>query len=156
MQDTIERDTQAGEIESLIAQGAIRKALGLKSTDLRLGLDVARNQLLRGATSEALRTYAALVVCDPSDPELQVGLANCALQMGESSLALQAASAVVALTPRDPRGYFLSGRACLALGFAAEAKEDLTEAMEAARRAKDVALFEESRKLLDRLSALGR
>jgi Flp pilus assembly protein TadD len=156
MHDIIERDAEISEAQRLIAQGAIRKALGLEPVDLRLGLDVARNQLQKGAVGEAFRTYATLVVCDPSDPELQVGLANCALHVGENNLALQAASAVVALAPSDPRGYFFSGRACMALGHFAEAKEDLTEAIELARVPKDALIFNEARKLLERLAVLAK
>ncbi|MBR0988347.1 pathogenicity island protein [Bradyrhizobium liaoningense] len=156
MHDTGERAAELGEAERLIAQGAVRKALGLEPVDLRLGLDVARNQLQKGAPIEAFRTYAALVVCDPSDPELQAGLANCALVLGENSLALHAASAIVALAPSDPRGYFFSGRACLAMGQLAEAIEDLTESMRLARapRGDAPAILEEARKLLDRIAVL--
>jgi Flp pilus assembly protein TadD len=156
MHGTIERDIEISDAQRLIAQGAIRKALGLEPVDLRLGLDVARNQLQKGAVGEAFRTYATLVVCDPSDPELQVGLANCALHVGENNLALQAASAVVALAPSDARGYFFSGRACMALGHFAEAKEDLTEAIELARVPKDALIFNEARKLLERLAVLAK
>ncbi|PDT90807.1 pathogenicity island protein [Bradyrhizobium sp. Y36] len=154
--DTGERVTELGEAQRLIAQGAVRKALGLEPVDLRLGLDIARNQLQKGAPIEAFQTYAALVVCDPSDPELQAGLANCALLLGENSLALHAASAIVALAPSDPRGYFLSGRACLAMGQLTEANEDLTEAMRLARgpQGDAAAILDESRKLLDRIALL--
>jgi Flp pilus assembly protein TadD len=154
--DTIEPDTQISETQRLIAQGAIRKALGLEPVDLRLGLDVARNQLQKGAVNDAFRIYAALVVCDPSDPELQVGLANCALHVGENNLALQAASAIVALAPSDPRGYFFSGSACLALGHIAEAKEDLAEAIELARHSRNALICTEAKKLLERLAVLGK
>jgi Flp pilus assembly protein TadD len=134
--------------------GAIRKKLGLESSDLRLGLDLARNQMQRGATAEAFRTCAALVLCDPSDPELQIGLANCAVQIGEDELALQAASVVVALAPSDPRGYYLSGRACLGLGHYADAKEDLTAAMKFAKASRNTVVFEEADKLMNKLAAL--
>lgn len=154
MHDTVEGDAGLTEAQRLVAEGGIRKALGLEPGDLRLGLDVARAQLQKGAAREAFRIYAALVVCDPSDPELQVGLANCALHVGENNLALLAASAIVVLSPSDPRGYFFSGRACLALGHKAEAKEDLTEAMELARRARNPLIFDEAGKLLKRLAAL--
>jgi Flp pilus assembly protein TadD len=156
MHDIIERDAEISEAQRLIAQGAIRKALGLEPIDLRLGLDVARLQLQKGAVNDAFRTYATLVVCDPSDPELQVGLANCALHAGENNLALQAASAVVALVPSDPRGYLFSGRACLELGHMTEAKEDLTKAMELARSAKNALIFGEARKLIERLAILAK
>ena len=149
-------DTPANlsEAQRLLVGGAIRKKLGLESMDLHLGLDLARNQMQRGATTEAFRTYVALVLCDPSDPELQIGLANCALQVGEDELALQAASAVVALAPSDPRGYYLSGRACVGLGHYPEAKEDLTDALTFARSAKNAVIFEEADKLLKKLAAL--
>jgi Flp pilus assembly protein TadD len=156
MHDTIDRIDQISETQRLIAQGAIRKALGLEPIDLRLGLDVARIHLQRGAAGDAFEIYAMLVVCDPSDPELQVGLANCALYVGENNLALQAASAIIALTPADPRGYFFSGRACLALGHVAEAKEDLTEAIELARKCKNVLVFGEASKLLERIAVLAK
>jgi len=142
------------EAQRLLVSGAIRKKLGLKSMDLHLGLDLARNQLQRGATTEAFRTYVALVLCDPSDPELQIGLANCALTIGENELGLQAASAVVALAPSDPRGYYLSGRACLGLGHYAEAREDLTDAITFAKAARNTVIFEEADKLLHKLAAL--
>jgi Flp pilus assembly protein TadD len=156
MHDIVQRDTEISEAQRLVAQGAIRKALGLEPIDLRLGLDVARNQLQKGAVSEAFRTYATLVMCDPSDPELQVGLANCALHVGENNLALQAASAIVTLTPSDPRGYFFSGSACLALGHIDEAKEDLTKAIELARNARNTLIFGEASKLMARIALLAK
>jgi Flp pilus assembly protein TadD len=156
MHDTIERGTETSDAQRLIAEGAIRKAFGLEPIDLRLGLDVARNQLRSGNVKAAFRIYATLVVCDPSDPELQVGLANCALHVGENNLALQAASAIVALTPSDPRGYFFSGRACLALGHIAEAKEDLNAAIEFSRNSKDALIFGEASKLIERLADLAK
>jgi Flp pilus assembly protein TadD len=157
MHDTIERGTEISDAQRLIAGGAIRKAFGLEPIDLRLGLDIARNQLRSGNAGSAFRIYATLVVSDPSDPELQVGLANCALHVGENNLALQAASAIVALTASDPRGYYFSGRACLALGHIAEAKEDLTKAIELARNSsKDALIFDEARKLLERLAVLAK
>jgi Flp pilus assembly protein TadD len=148
MDDATTKDIQVADIERVIAQGGIRKALGLRPLDLRLGLDLARTQLQRGAFDEALRTYVALVLCDPSDPELQVGLANCAVHVKENDLALQAASVVIALTPSDPRGYFLSGRACLALGYLAEATEDLTRSLELAESSGNAWISGEAKKLL--------
>ncbi len=154
MSDIVESRPAPASPEQLIASGAIRTGLGLESMDLRLGLDLARSQLQRGATPDAFRTYVALVLCDPSDPELQIGLANCALQVQENELALQAASAAVALQPRDPRGYYLSGRACFCLGHLAEAEEDLSDALRLAREARNTALFSEADQLLARLKAV--
>jgi Flp pilus assembly protein TadD len=148
MEDAITKDIRATDIERVIAQGGIRKALGLRPLDLRLGLDFARTQLQRGAVREALRTYVALVLCDPSDPELQVGLANCALHVRENDLALQAASVVIVLAPSDPRGYYLSGRACFALGYRAEAVEDLTKSLELAESSGNALITGEAKKLL--------
>jgi Flp pilus assembly protein TadD len=148
MDDGTTRDMTAADLQRLIAQGGIRRALGLQPLDLRLGLDLARTQLQRGATNDAFRTYVMLVLCDPSDPELQVGLANCAIHVKENDLALQAASVVIALTPSDPRGYFLSGRACMALGYRTEAVEDLTRSLELAEASGNALVSGEAKKLL--------
>jgi Flp pilus assembly protein TadD len=148
-------DTPLSPEATRILAGAIREDLGLDAEDLRLGLTVARNQLLRGAKQEALRTYVALVLCEPMNGDFQAGLANCAAQLGEHHLTLQAASALIALQPRDPRGYYLSGRACLALGHRAEAKEDLTDALSFARAAKEGEIAQEAEKLLKQLAASG-
>ena len=151
--DATEAPASTASLEKLIATGGIRASLGLEPVDLRLGLDFARSQLQRGATQEAFRTYVALVLCDPSDPELQIGLANCALLIQENALALQAASAAVALTPKDPRGYYLSGRACFCLGHLQEAEEDLSDALALAREARNSTVYGETDQLLTRLRA---
>jgi Flp pilus assembly protein TadD len=154
MNDAAAGPPPLSEQERLIASGAIRRALGLESIDLHFGLDLARAQLQRGALLDAFRTYVALVLCDPSDPELQIGLANCALLVQQNELALQAASVVIALQPSNPRGFYLSGRACFALGQLAEAEEDLTDAVALARKAKDSAVFMEADRLLNKLRAM--
>lgn len=140
-------DGYEAEAQAFVA-GRIRDEIGLKSADLVVGLEVARNLLKRGATQEALRTYAGLILCEPANIEVQTGLANCALQLGEHHLALQAASVVVALAPRDPRGYLLSGRACIGLRAYAEAEEDLNDAITQGREAREAGLVEEARRLL--------
>jgi tetratricopeptide (TPR) repeat protein len=134
------------EIE--IAEGAIRKHLGLESAHLRLGLDLARSQLQRGAFDEAFRTYVALVLCEPCNVDFQIGLANCAHHVEQHELALQAASAAIALNPADPRGYYLSGRACFALAHYREAIEDLKSAIDRATVANDHHVLTEAGKLL--------
>jgi len=96
----------------------------------------------------------ALVLCEPTNIDFQVGLANCALLLNQHHLALQAASAIVALAPSDARGYFLSGRACLALGHYAEAAEDLRDAVEFGRNARDPVIAEEASQLLQKLSTM--
>lgn len=127
--------------------------IGARTEDLAFGLNVARTHMQRGAHSEAMRIYAMLVLCDPRHPDFQIGLANCALAMGENALALQAASAVVALRPADPRGYFLSARACFGMGALAEAAEDLADAGLHARAANDRTMIEAVAQL-DRLVKL--
>jgi tetratricopeptide (TPR) repeat protein len=110
----------------------LRAELSLEWIDLLLGLDLAHTQLQRGAIQEAFRTYAALVICEPMHGESQIGLSNCACRVGEYELALQA-SAAIAIMPEDPRGYCLSGKACLALGQIDDARDDLSRALELAR-----------------------
>lgn len=141
----------SGTETAALLNGHLRDALGLRSADLAIGLEVARNLLQRGANAEALRVYAGLILCEPANAAFQTGLANCALAAEEYHLALQAASAVVALTPRDPRGYLISGRACLGLGALAEAGEDLREAVARGREARDAVAVEEACRLLDAL-----
>ncbi len=141
----------SGSETAAFLNGQIRDALGLRSEDLTIGLEVARNLLQRGATADALRVYAGLILCEPMNAAFQTGLANCALAAEEYHMALQAASAVIALAPRDPRGYLISGRACLGLGAFAEAGEDLREAVERGREVRDAVAVEEARRLLDAL-----
>jgi Flp pilus assembly protein TadD len=142
-----------GDDETLAAllRGELRNKLGLNAEQLRIGLSVARNQLTRGAPLEALRIYVALVLCEPTNVDFQIGLANCAGLIGEHHLALQAASVVIALAPRDARGYLLSGRSCMMIGAFGEAKEDLEDAL--ARAGSDAAVAGEARLLLDRIAA---
>jgi|GEM_PF-1763524 len=129
--------------------GEIRDALGLSSDDLSVGLEVAGNLVRRGSTGEALRVYAGLILCEPANADFQTGLANCALMAEEYHLALQAASAVIALAPRDPRGYLISGQACLGLGAQAEAAEDLQDAVRLGSEAGDAVVVDLARRLLD-------
>lgn len=137
-----------------IAGGAIRDLVGLSSEHLRLGLTIAANQLKRGAKAEAMRIYAALVLCEPMNVDFQFGLANCALSLRANHLALQAASLVVALEPTKPRGYYLSGRACLALGHFSEAEEDMRKALKYAKETKSADFFQRADEILKKLSSL--
>lgn len=145
-------DTPAGMVEALLG-GQLRQDLGLKTQDLRIGLTVARNLLNRGQHGEAMRLYAVLVLCEPTEVDFQVGLANCASAMGEHHMALQAASAVIALAPSDPRGYLLSGRSCLHIGSIAEAEQDLGDALGLAEQSGHDVVRGEAAMLLERISA---
>jgi Flp pilus assembly protein TadD len=140
------------ETVSALLRGELRDKLGLSSEQLRIGLSVARNHLTRGAPAEALRIYVALVLCEPTNVDFQVGLANCAGLLGEHHLALQAASAVIALAPKDARGYLLSGRSCMMINAFSEAKEDLEEAL--ALGGSDGAVAGEAKLLLARIAAV--
>jgi len=142
------------DLQMEFLNGSVRKELGLESIDLQAGLKIASNYMKRGAYIEALRTYTALVLCEPMNVDFQVGLANCALQINEDHMAMQAASAVIALAPSDPRGYFLSGKACLALGHHAEASEDLQDAVNFGRKAREAAIVEEASMLLQKLASM--
>ncbi len=151
MMPPTEGDAAFDEAAKTFVRGQIRDELNLKSADLTIGLEVAKNLLKRGAATEALRIYAGLILCEPANIEFQVGLANCALLVDEPHLALQAASAVIALAPRDPRGYLLSGRACIGLGALAEAAEDLNDALTFGREARDARVVEEAQRHLQAL-----
>jgi len=142
-----------GDDETLAAllRGELRDKLGLSSEQLRIGLTLARNHLTRGAPVEALRIYVALVLCEPTNVDFQIGLANCAGLLGEHHLALQAASAVIAHAPKDARGYLLSGRSCMMIGAFDEAKEDLDDAL--ALAGSDAAVAGEAKLLLGRIAA---
>lgn len=146
-----EQERRSGEVLEAFARGAIRKELGLEISDLRIGLDLARAHLRRGATAEATRICATLVLCEPMQADFQIALCDCALLGEEYHVALQAASAVVALCPTDPRGYLLSGRACLALGYRTEAIEDLRDAIAFAKEAQSLDLVREAGDLLSKL-----
>lgn len=135
-----------------LLRGDLRAKLGLSSEQLRVGLSVARNHLTRGAPLDALRIYVPLVLCEPTNVDFQIGLANCAGVLGEHHLALQAASAAISLAPKDARGYLLSGRSCIAINAFAEAKEDLTDAL--ALAGSDTAVASEAKMLLSRIAVV--
>lgn len=132
-----------------LANGQIRKNLGLSVAELSVGLNVAKAMLQRGAPDEALQIYLALVLCDPKVVDFQIGLANCALEVDQAPLALQAASVAVALAPTDPRGYLVSGRACIALGAMREAIEDFADAQVKAKEARDTEIYAQASSLLE-------
>ena len=152
--DEIASASVQGEVERYFMNGGLRQDLGLEKSDLELGLIVARNQLMRGAQAEAMRTYMTLVLCEPTNVQFQIGLANCAHQLNEFHLALQAASTIIALDPRNAYGYYFSGRACLALEHYAEAQEDLTDAVTFGKQARDAQIVQEADMLLQKLATL--
>ncbi|KQT54070.1 hypothetical protein ASG43_00035 [Aureimonas sp. Leaf454] len=146
-------DGMQAETIAALLDGKLRKDLGLEPEDLKIGLTVARNLLNRGHQGEAMRLYAVLVLCQPTEVDFQVGLANCASAMGEHYIALQAASAVIALAPSDPRGYLLSGRSCFHTGSFAEAEQDLGDALGLAEQTGHDVVRREADMLLGRIAA---
>jgi len=78
---------------------------------------------------EAFELYAKLGLIDPTQLDVQIGLARCATELGEHDLAIKAAANVILLAPHDARGYLLSGKNCLLIGQYQEAREDLEDAM---------------------------
>lgn len=129
-------------------------ALGLKPGDLNIGLAAANAMMRRGDGAEALRMYATLALCDPANLDIQLGLAECSALLEQHDLAIQAAAVVIAMAPSDPRGYFLSGRACLLAGYQAEAEEDLSHAVKYGRAGGNGAIAAEAERLLMLRSAL--
>lgn len=142
------------ELAQALVEGALGKAFKMEPEHLRFGLHVARQHMQRGALGEALQLYSALVICMPTEVDFQVGLSNCALEVGENALALQAASVVIALAPRDCRGYLLSARACLGLGHASEAQEDLRDAISFGMSERNADVVADARRLLQSLERL--
>lgn len=109
--------------------GAVRDALGLDADDLQIALTLAGRDVERGAFDRALRTYAALALCEPRNPEFQLGLANCAMRMEQYELGLQAATLAIAFAPQDARSWLVSGRCRVGLARpSAEARHDLGQA----------------------------
>ena len=150
--NVIERGKPVGQLDRESFEAAVRKRFGVEPLDVQLGLELAQIQLQKGAIQDSFRTHIALVLSNTCNIDAQLGLAACALRVGQNELAIQAASTVVALAPADPRGYFLSGLGCLASQHHKEATEDLTDAAAFARRDNNIAIVEESERLLAELS----
>ncbi|WP_181705334.1 hypothetical protein [Chthonobacter rhizosphaerae] len=144
--DTAAPPSEPGSLDAIV-DGGFGKMLGLEHAHLMIGLEIAIGLRMRGALAEALRMHATLVLAAPTDVELQIGLAECALMVEAYEIALQAASVVVAVAPSDPRGYLLSGRACLGLDALEEAREDLADAVRFASAAGRADILAEARRL---------
>ncbi|MGV6872700.1 hypothetical protein ACUSIJ_08410 [Pseudochelatococcus sp. B33] len=141
--------------DSLTAKSSIRALLGLDVEHLLPGLDIAADRFRQGDEQGALRIYATLVLCDPTEPRFQIGLAACALDMGLAAVALRAASAVIACRPESPEGYHLSGHASAGLEEYDDAVRDFTEALRLARKRRGCAeIARDSERMLARLAAL--
>ncbi|SDR15015.1 tetratricopeptide repeat protein [Pseudovibrio sp. Tun.PSC04-5.I4] len=136
-----------------IAMGAIGRSLGLSKDDIKPGLVMAKGLMDAGRVEKAFEIYTGLVLLEPTNVDVQLGLANCAVQLQRYSLAIQAASVAMIMDPTSPRPYYFSGVACLALGHFDEAKEDLTDVLKLAKDRKDAEMLQSAKKLLDGLVA---
>ena len=144
----LEIDDKTFAATTELFNGALMKHLGLQPEMLKVGLLVGRNHMQRGDYAEAFSTYRTLVLCNPSDVDLQVAFANCCLVVGHPELALQSAAISIGVAPKDPRGYLLSARASAALKALPEAISDARLALDCAERASDEEAAAEARRLL--------
>lgn len=115
------------EIKAALVDTPFHERLGLRREDLH-GAALAADAAARsGNLDEAFRSFAHLVMLDPTNPDYHAGLAEVSLDLGNFAMALQSASVMVAARPTAPEGYFLSARACIGLEEPALALEDLAE-----------------------------
>lgn len=127
--------------------------LGLQTKDVAAILGVAIGKSKSGRHEEALQLYSIAVLLDPTEPIHQMALAECGLDLGKYDLAIHAASAVIALAPSDPRGYYLSGRACVGLERPSEALIDFDDAILYAEKRGDRTMQIEAMKMKKAISA---
>lgn len=131
-----------------IVNGAIGRQIGLEPEDIKPGILLATNLSKTGRHDKAMEIFSGLLLLQPSNPEIQLGLANCCMQLQNFQLALQAASAAMALDPENPWAYYYSGAACLALGHIVEAKEDLADAVRLGTKMEHAEMKQYAEKLL--------
>lgn len=129
---------------------AFRKHFRLPKFHIPLGLELARAEENKGELQAALAIYSVLALSDPLELETQLSLSACAFAVGNRELASQAASLAIALAPTDPRGFMLSAQACIALHLMAEAREDLNNVLDLAKRANDSALADKANEMLSK------
>lgn len=116
-------------LEEAFIDRPIAAQLGIDAADLGGAVKLAQTRLAEGRDLEAFQMFCGLVLIDPSHMDFQIGLAESALAAGAPEMALQSAALVISSHPDWPQGYFLSGRACLALGDTAAAAEDFADAI---------------------------
>ena len=144
----LEIDDQTFADTAALFNGALMKRLGFSPETLKVGLLVGHNQMQRGAYADAFSTYRALVLCNPSDPDLQVAFGHCCLSVGHPELALQSAAITIGIAPDDPRGYLISARASAVLKAVPEALADAELARDVAVRVGDDEAAAEAHRLL--------
>ena len=116
-------------VTELLVETPLLKDLGLEPNDMHGIVVRATDKLENGRSVEAFLDFAALVLLDPTSIEFQIGLAEASLAANQPELALQTAAIVITEDPSRAEGFFLSGRACLAIGEPSLAVEDLHDAI---------------------------
>ncbi len=116
-------------LEEAFLDRPIAAQLGFEAEELGGAVKLAQTRLAEGRNLEAFQMFCGLVLMDPSHMDFQLGLAESALAAGAPEMALQSAALVISQHPDWPQGYFLSGRACMALGDPAAAAEDFADAI---------------------------
>lgn len=115
------------QVKELMVDTPLLQRLGLQRNDLHGAAKAADAALQSGNLEQAFKSYAHLVMLDPTNADFHAGLAEVALDLGHFAMALQSASVVVATRPTAPEGYFLSARACIGMDEPTLALEDLAE-----------------------------
>ena len=128
--------------------GGLRERLGLEAETLQVGRTIAEGHLRRGAVQEAMKMYGALALCEPTDVEVQLGIAQCATLLQVYDLGVGAATAAAALAPDEPRAQMLLAQSRLALGDRDSADRALQECLRLGLARRDGRIVELARRLL--------
>ena len=131
----------------------LRKSISLPADAQNVAIDVAARQMGQGHYIEALRSYAALMICNPENFDVHIGMANCLIELDAAELALQSACVAMRLKPEHAAPYYLSGKACWMMGHEAEALEDLTDSIEASLKTRNATIGMEAKRLLNAINA---
>jgi cytochrome c-type biogenesis protein CcmH/NrfG len=91
-------------------------------------MNVGKNYLDQGDTTNALATYKKAQAIFPNDPDLHLNLANSHLAGGAAQEAIREADEVLKLDPNSAAAYFVKGSAWLRLSNPEEAAKALENA----------------------------
>lgn len=132
-----------------LVETTLLKKLGLQTGDMRGIVVRANSKLSQGDAVGAFADFAALVLMDPTAVEYQIGLSEAATQSNQAALGMQAAAIVITEMPDDPEGYYLSGKAALAMDEKEIAAVDLRDAIDRCKdKSEKTALLKSARQLL--------
>lgn len=116
-------------IQTKFVENTLLKDMNLEPKHMHGALVNANEKLKNGDISEAFKEFAMLTLLDPNEISFQTGLAEAALATNQPELALQTASILITKEPQKGEGFYISGRACLAMGEIDLAVEDLQDAI---------------------------